>query len=671
MSVETTPHDRKAYRKQKLARLRAKAEARAGELAEYGHPLDPLSPDELELVVALVRAHPRYRFGMRFGMVALKEPPKAATLAGQELPRVAEVVLICNTSRNSFRIDVDLDQRLAGPWVEIDGQPAIAPDEFAETELAVKMDGRVLEALRRRGLDLEDRSQINVDPWSAGYYGSPEERERRIARGLIYVKHGLEDNQYAHVVDGLSAIVDLNDQEVVAIEDAAVLPVPAECANWAQSYQERWRDDLKPLEINQPEGPSFTVEGNLVRWQKWQFRVGFTPREGLVLHAVAYDDDGEVRPLFHRLSIAEMTVPYADTAFLQYRKNAFDIGEYGLGVLANSLERGCDCLGEIYYFDSAYVNAFGELMPIPNAVCMHEEDDGILWKHYDFRTDRTEVRRSRKLVVSFIATVGNYEYAFYWHFRQDASIELEVKATGVVQTGALPDGETPAFGTMLLPNLYASNHQHHFCVRIDAMIDGPSNQVTEVDSVADPTGPDNPFGNAFYAKRTTFERESQAKRNVDVPSARYWLVQSSERTNRMGYPTGYKIEPGETAPPYAQPGSTLWERGRYLWHNLWVTPFRDDERYPAGDFPNQHPGGDGLPRWTAEDRSIKGEDIVVWYVFGHHHIVRAEDWPVMPVATLGFKLKPVNFFDQNPALDVPPSPAKHHADDLHDCCSHE
>jgi primary-amine oxidase len=669
MSVETTQHDRKTYRKQKLARLRAKADARAEELAEHAHPLDPLSPDELERVVALVRAHSRYRFGMRFGTIALKEPPKAALLACAQVRRVGEVVLLDNTSRGSFRLEVDLDKEAVGPWERIDGQPAIAPDEFAETELAVKMDGRVLEALRRRGLDLEDRSQINVDPWSAGYYGGPEERERRIARGLIYVKHGLEDNQYAHVVDGLSAIVDLNDQEVVAVEDVAVLPVPAECANWAQSYQQHWRDDVKPLDISQPEGPSFTVEGFLVKWQKWQFRVGFTPREGLVLHQVAYDDDGELRPLFRRLSIAEMTVPYADTAFLQYRKNAFDIGEYGIGVLANSLERGCDCLGEIYYFDSAYVNAFGELMPIPNAICMHEEDDGILWKHYDFRTDRTEVRRSRKLVISFIATVGNYEYAFYWYFRQDASIELEVKATGVVQTGALPDGESPAFGTMLLPNLYASNHQHHFCVRIDAMIDGPKNEVTEIDSVADPTGESNPFGNAFYAKRTTFERESEAKRNVDAASSRYWLIQSSERTNRMGYLTGYKVEPGETAPPYAQPGSSLSKRGGYLWHNLWVTPFAESERYPAGDFPNQHPGGDGLPRWTEQNRPIKGEDIVVWYVFGHHHIVRAEDWPVMPVSTLGFKLKPVNFFDQNPALDVPPSPSKHDGDDFHDCCS--
>ena len=92
-----------------------------------------------------------------------------------------------------------------------------------------------------------------------------------------------------------------------------------------------------------------------------------------------------------------------------------------------------------------------------------------------------------------------------------------------------------------------------------------------------------------------------------------------------------------------------------MWNHVWVTPFDKDERYPAGEFPNQHPGGDGLPRWTKADRSIMDRELVVWYVLGHHHIVRPEDWPVMPVSRLGFALKPVGFFTRNPALDVPPS----------------
>lgn len=96
-----------------------------------------------------------------------------------------------------------------------------------------------------------------------------------------------------------------------------------------------------------------------------------------------------------------------------------------------------------------------------------------------------------------------------------------------------------------------------------------------------------------------------------------------------------------------------------MWNHLWVTPYDPSERYPAGEFPNQHVGGDGLPARTAADRDIKDRDIVVWYVMGHHHIIRPEDWPVMPVARLGFALKPVGFFTRNPALDVPPSERAH------------
>ena len=172
-------------------------------------------------------------------------------------------------------------------------------------------------------------------------------------------------------------------------------------------------NDLKPLEISQPEGPSFTVDGYEVRWQKWRFRVGFTSREGLVLHQVAYEDQGRIRPILYRASLSEMQVPYGDPTQTHRKKNAFDVGEYGIGRMANSLKLGCDCVGTIHYFDAHMVNMAGEVETIENAVCMHEEDYGTLWKHTDWRTNRSEVRRSRRLVISFFATVGNYDYGFY------------------------------------------------------------------------------------------------------------------------------------------------------------------------------------------------------------------------------------------------------------------
>ena len=628
------------------------------------HPLDPLSPAEMEAVVAHVRAHPEFRAGMRFGQVALVEPDKRALLADAPPPRLADVILLDGERETAHRFRVDPASGACTPWERLDGvQPRMVDDEYVEVEEISKQDPRVHEALRRRGLDV-DRDEVQIDPWSAGNFGAPEEGERRIARGLFFVRDHEDDNPYAHPIDGLSTVVDLHRREVVKVEDHAVLPIPREPGNYHAAVQETWREDLRPLEIVQPEGPSFRVDGWRVSWQNWSFRVGFNQREGLVLHDVAYDDHGDVRPILHRASVAELTVPYGDAAFIQRRKNAFDVGEYGLGALANSLELGCDCLGEIHYFDAAYVDPHGGIRRLRNAICLHEEDDGILWKHYDMRTGRTEMRRSRRLVISFIATVGNYEYAFYWSLYQDGTIELEVKATGIVQTGYVAEGEQPAHGARLGPNLYAPHHQHFFCVRLDPTIDGDRNQVTEVDTVADPTGPSNPYGNAFFTRRTTFETEDQARRDIDLDRARYWLIESTQRTNAHGSPTAYKLAPGDNCRPFAQPDSAIAQRAGYMWHHVWVTPWAEDERHPAGEFPNQHPGGDGLPAWTEAGRGVRDTDIVVWYVMGQHHIVRPEDWPVMPVARCKFQLRPSGFFDRNPALDVPPSDSK-----LSHCCS--
>jgi primary-amine oxidase len=618
-------------------------------------PLDPLSVAEMEQVVALVRAHPRFHGAMRFSIVALVEPTKGRLRSPSRPDREAEVVVLDGREETAFRFRVNLATGAISEWERLDGiQPRLVDDEYVEVETISRRDERVREALRRRGLDL-DRHEVQIDPWSAGNFGRPEEHGQRIARGLFFLRHEPDDNAYAHPIDGLSTVVDLHRQEVVAVEDDAVLPIPQEPGNYAASYQETWRDDLKPLEIVQPEGPSFRVDGWRVTWQNWSLRVSFNPREGLVLHQVEYDDHGDVRPIMHRASVAELTVPYGDASFIQRRKNAFDVGEYGLGVLTNSLELGCDCLGEIHYFDVAYVNPQGAIVHKPNAICLHEEDDGLLWKHHDMRTGKTDVRRSRKLVISFIATVGNYEYAFYWSLHQDGTIELEVKATGIVQTGYVAPGEQPKHGTRLGPDLYAPHHQHFFCARMDMTVDGERNQVTEVDTVADPTGDDNPYGNAFYLQRRTFETETEAQRDIDLDRARFWLIESSERRNAHGTPTAFKLAPGDNCRPFARPDSAIAQRAGYMWHHLWVTPWAEDERHPAGEFPNQHPGGDGLPSWTEAGRSVRDTDIVVWYVMGQHHIVRPEDWPVMPVSRCSFALRPAGFFDRNPTLDVPPS----------------
>ncbi|MEO1068605.1 MAG: primary-amine oxidase, partial [Cyanobacteria bacterium J06638_6] len=477
-----------------------------------------------------------------------------------------------------------------------------------------------------------------------------------------WVRANPTDNGYARPIEGVIPVVDLNKMEVVRVEDHGLVPLPPKDGNYSQEYIQNFRPDLKPLEILQPEGPSFEVNGHAIRWQKWKMRIGFTPREGLVLYTISYNDDGEERPILYRASLAEMTVPYGDPQPHHYRKNAFDVGEYGVGTLANSLTLGCDCLGEIYYFDAFMTNSRGEVAQIEHAVCLHEEDFGVLWKHVDWRTEETEVRRSRRLVVSFIATVGNYEYGFFWYFYQDGTIQYEVKLTGMVSTAALPPGEVPKYGTLVAPQLYAPVHQHIFNVRMDMCVDGLQNSVYEVD-IEPEDDEHNPYGNAFYAKSTLLSSEQEAQRLIDPIKARYWKIVNPNEINAMGYPTAYKLMPGENTLPMARPSASVTKRATYMTKHLWVTPYAEDEQFPAGDYPNQHPGGEGLPQWTTANRPVENTDLVVWYTFAHSHVPRAEDWPVMPVAYIGFMLKPLNFFDQNPAHDVPPAASKH------SCCN--
>jgi primary-amine oxidase len=285
---------------------------------------------------------------------------------------------------------------------------------------------------------------------------------------------------------------------------------------------------------------------------------------------------------------------------------------------------------------------------------MHEEDYGVLWKHSDLFTGSKETRRQRRLVISFFTTVGNYDYGFYWYLYLDGTIQCEAKATGVPFTSAFPEQGHP-YATEVAPGLGAPFHQHLFSARLDMMVDGLTNAVEEVEAVRVPVGDDNPYGNAFREARTRLERESDAQRMADQSRARTWHVVNPEVRNRFGRPVGYALYPEGLPTLLADESSSIHQRAAFATRHLWVTAYDPAERYSAGDFVNQHPGGGGLPTWTAADRSVDGADVVLWHTFGLTHFPRPEDWPVMPVDYAGFTLKPIGFFDRNPTLDVPPS----------------
>lgn len=622
------------------------------------HPLAMLTGEEIEQAVALLRATGELPERVLFSHIVLDEPTKAELASwqpGQPVARRVRAEIVVSPELELVNAVVDLVAGRVESSVVVTGErPTLLMRECMRAVEAVKAHPGYVAALARRGVT--DLEHVQIDPWPAGTFGFEAEEGRRIARCLTFLREFHEDNGYARPVEGLIVHVDLGRAEVIEIIDHGVVPVPEQHARYFAADHEPLRADLRPIEISQPEGPSFTVTGNRIDWQKWSVRITFDPYEGLVLHQLTYDG----RSVMHRASITEMVVPYGDPGPMHGWKNAFDAGEWGLGRMTQSLRLGCDCLGEIHYFDATLASERGTPWVIPNAICMHEEDYGVLWKHVDIFSGTSEVRRSRRLVISHFATVGNYEYGFFWYLYLDGNVQLEVKLTGILSVGAMEPGADTEFGVEVAPGVYAPYHQHLFCARLDLDVDGTENRVYEVEAEVVPPGPDNPWANAFRARRTLLEHELAAMREVNAATSRSWRVVNESVRNGLGRPVGYKLVPTMSTPVMlADPESSVGRRAGFARHNLWVTPYDPDERRGAGEWPNQSRGGAGLPEWVTADRNLVDRDVVLWYCFGVTHLPRPEDWPVMPVEYTGFLLQPVGFFDRNPALDVPPAPSGH------------
>ena len=649
------------------------------------HPLDPLSEAEITQACELLKKLKKLSPTTRFAFVQLEEPAKADVLAfapGKPLQRrAAATVFDTKTGATHIGI-VDLGTKSVVSWIEHltkqfpYGQPPIIIEEFFKVGDIVKKDPGWLKAMKRRGLSDADIELVQVDPFSSGYFNREIEKGRRLVSAVSYYRTALKDNGYAHPIEGVVALVDLIEEKVVElVDEKEIIPIPKTKRNYDRESLPVPRTTVKPLDITQKEGPSFKVDGWKVDWQNWSFRVGFSAREGLVLSQISQKDTsgkegGKDRPIVYRASLTEMVVPYSDPTANNFWKNAFDAGEYGLGKLANTLELGCDCLGHIHYFDVAVADDNGVPAMMKNVICLHEEDYGILWKHYEFRTETYEARRSRRLVISFFATVGNYDYGFYWYFYQDGTIQLEAKLTGIIQTSAVAPGKPYPWGGMVGDGLAGPTHQHIFNVRMHMMVDGEKNSITEHEHVPRPWGDDNPYGNVFDTTSRVLTRERDAAREADGRTGRYWKVTNPNKKNSVGGNPGYKLVVQPSPLMLAQEGSFVRARATFATKHVWVTKYDPAERYASGNFPNQHAGGDGLPKFIAGNRKIENEDIVLWHTFAHTHVCKPEDMPVMAVEYAGFMLKPNGFFAANPAMDLPPdkNAASKQAGDSASCC---
>ena len=621
------------------------------------HPLDPLTPDEIEAAAAILQASGRFPANVYFPTIVLNEPPKGEVegfIPGTTARREAYVEVYDLPGNQLWEAIVDVRRGKLLKVTERPGaQPAFFESEWGLAEDAVRADPRWQAAMRRRGIT--DLGKVYLDIWTGGDLPIPSAPSgARVMRMLAFYR-GDAPNPYDRPIEGVVALVDMNRLEVIEVTDTVVAPVSSDSGSVPPEQQ---RAPVKPLIVEQPDGASFTLRGHEVRWQNWRFRYALHPREGLVLYTVRYEDQGRLRPILYRASVSEIFVPYGVSDVNWSWRSAFDAGEWGLGRLVDELTVGADVPAHATLFDETLADEKGAPYTAPHAVAIYERDGGVLWKRVDPTSYDADTRLARDLVVYSSSTIGNYTYGFSWIFHQDGSLDVQVDLTGtLLLRGVATHAEGDESGTLVTDHVSAPNHQHFFSFRLDFDVDGQANSLMEMNAQSVPAGPRNTFGNAWEVSETMLGTERAAQRDLNPLTRRVWKVVNPSVTTALGHQPGYVLAPGENGVPYAQPTFPPRLAAGFVEHHLWATHFAPDQMNAAGPYPNQGRPGEGLPEWAADNESLVNTDLVVWYTLGVSHNPEPEEYPVMNSHRTGFHLMPDGFFTRNPALDVPPQAA--------------
>jgi primary-amine oxidase len=636
---------------------------------------DQLSIAEIPVTAEIIREYASPKL-LKFNCITLLEPKKQEYAAfkqgrGPRPDRRAFAIVLDRETGKVSETAVNLNNSKVEEWTDVeDVMPTLTLEDLDVMERIARPDPRVIKACKDIGIT--DMSKVYFDAWAIGI----DERwgfERRLQQGLAYYRNSEFDNQYAHPLD-FSVVADTEREEILSVDVRYVngerTPVPFTEHNYLPQFiGEKYNHErLKPIDIVQPQGVSFQMKGNELSWAGYKMHVGFNYREGIVISDVRTHDhyQDRERTLFNRISVVEMVVPYGCPDKPHHKKHAFDVGEYGTGFMSNSLKLGCDCKGTIHYLDGVMAIGSGEAAVIKNAICIHEEDNGLLYKHTDYRDGTVISARDRKLIISQIITAANYEYGFYHTFTLDGTYKLEVKLTGMLNTYPLHSTEEAApYGTEVAPRINAQNHQHIFSLRIDPEVDGQNNSVIQSDAVPSeyPVGsPENFYGNAFYSKKTPLRTTLEGAADYCYETNRTWDIVNPNSINPSAKkPVGFKILNTSCPPLLAKPGSVVYKRAAFARKALWVVPYRDYELFPAGNYVCQstgrenHPDNQTVFDWSQRNEPIENTDIVCYIQFGLTHFPRTEDFPIMPAEPVSVMLRASNFFEKNPGLWVPPS----------------
>jgi len=622
------------------------------------HPLDGLTAPEYWAVYDTIKASNRVDAETRYPFITLHEPAKDEVQRWKQgEPFRREALVVVKQGPHTFEAIVDVLARKIVSWKEAPGvQPNLIEEEIQGLDEEVKANPEWQAAMRRRRIT--DFDTISCSGSSPGYYGLPEDKTHHVVRVICYDRRGVWESD-GRPIEGLAVEWDRDGGKVLRVIDDGIVPIPQGPVSYDIDSVGPLRNVPTPVRVEQSQGLSFTVDGHQVAWQKWKFQFRIDRRVGLIVSNVGYADGENLRSILYEGSLSEIFVPYMDPSEAWYHWTFIDAGEFADGF-ASPLEPGADCPENAVFFEQVYANSRAIPQRRPRAACLFERASGdIAWRHEGM--SGVESRKARELVLRTIATFGNYDYVFDWTFQQNGRIRVSVGATGIDYIKAVTsktaaedhDGRASAYGRFVGAHSVGVDHDHFFSFRLDLDVDGTANSLVRDRLIVEQQPPENPRRSVWVAKPEVAQTEQQAKLRMSMDHPEEWRVINPNVKNSLGYPVGYEIVPGDNAMSLLLPEDYPQRRAGFTDYQLWVTPYRDNERYAAGDYPVQSRGGDGLPAWTSANRPIQNTDIVLWYTMGFHHVPHSEDWPVLSTMWHEFELEPVNFFARNPALDLP------------------
>ena len=624
------------------------------------HPLDPLSGKEIVTAVAVLRAAGEIDAETRFALIDLDEPPKAEVLEwtpGQ--PFVRKAFIVARRRRIVYEAVVDLSAQKLERWQAVPNvQSTILPEEWKDAQHITRADPGWQAAMRKRGYS--DFEHFFCAPLPAGYFADPAEGARRLLKVTCFDRSSSQINLWARPIEGLYAIIDLDEKKVIRLIDTGAVPVSRDTHEFAQ--------EASPASPESAAEPNFILDGNQMSWHNWSFHYRLDRRVGLILSLLRFADQGRQRMVLYRGSVAEMFVPYMDPDGGWSFRTYMDVGEYGFGVQSSPLTRGIDCPARAVFIDATLPDDRGDPVVGKSRICLFERfADAPLWRHAEAFNGAYAGRPATELVLRTIPSLGNYDYIIDWVLTDAGAVRIDVGATGIdevkgvaARTMADPSAaQDTAYGTLVAPNLVAVNHDHFLSFRLDVDIDGSENTLVRQSLVREQLP-----GNAGRRSLWRLAEENVAEEGPlgasDHNGDEVWRIVNPNLTNRLGQHPGYELRPGHSATSLLAPDDFPQLRAEFSAAPLWITAYDPSELYAAGPYPNQSKGGDGLPAYAARHRPVVNTDIVLWCTMGFHHLPRPEDWPVLPTIWHSVSLVPYGFFDHNPATDGRRMPVAQH-----------